>query len=254
MPFAISSPAMEASPESLSQTRYRSGFQAARHREKPDQNKLAPALSTQARLPGSACFHYKQPVVEKKLYTDEEALQALLEGREQGLDHFFNCYYSPLTYFVLKLTGDQQLAEDITSEAFVKLWHRREELSGEGSLKAYLYRMVRNAAIDHMRMQKRTSAALTGLVQTSHESEAPVLHRMIESEMLDQVYRSLQHLPPKCSQVFRMFYLQGKSYAEIADELGLSPHTVRNQKARALRLLKTKLSYFSYFAALLLVF
>jgi RNA polymerase sigma-70 factor (ECF subfamily) len=192
--------------------------------------------------------------VEKKNYTDEEALIALLQGNEQGLDHFFNCYYAPLTFFVLKLTGDQQLAEDIASEAFVKLWKRREELSGEGSLKAYLYRMVRNAAIDHMRMQKRNQAARSEFLHVVTEPEMPVLHRMIETETLDRIYRSLQHLPPKCSQVFRMFYLQGKSYAEIAEELGLSPHTVRNQKARALRLLKTRLSYFSLILSAFFIF
>jgi RNA polymerase sigma-70 factor (ECF subfamily) len=66
---------------------------------------------------------------------------------------------------------------------------------------------------------------------------------MIQTETIQQVIRTLGVLPPKCRQVFKMFYFQGKTHEEIAHELNLSPHTVRNQRIRAVRLLKKKATF-----------
>ncbi|HWJ90750.1 MAG TPA: RNA polymerase sigma-70 factor [Flavisolibacter sp.] len=177
-------------------------------------------------------------------YSDHEALHALLEGREDGLDHFFQAYYSHLTYFAYKLVHDEFLAEEIAAEAFVKLWNNRDRLSMEGSIKAWLYNTVRNASIDHLRKVKRLRVAESGL-QTTETIEASVLQKLIETETIRQVIVTLDYLPPKCREVFRMFHFEGKSYQEIARELNISPHTVRNQKERATRLLKKKINLLS---------
>lgn len=62
---------------------------------------------------------------------------------------------------------------------------------------------------------------------------------------MHQVYTALQTLPPKCGQVFRMYYLEEKSLQEIADELDLSLSTVKSQKGRAIELLRKKLPHLS---------
>lgn len=186
----------------------------------------------------------------KQSWSEEEALQALREGRERGLDHYFGLYYAPLTYFAFKLLEDQYLAEEIASEAFIKLWCHREQLSEEGSIKAWLYSTVRNAAIDHLRKAKRLRVSEAGL-QTPETVERSVLLRMIDTETISQVIRTLETLPPKCRQVFQKFYFQGKTHEEIARELNLSPHTVRNQRIRAVRLLKEKITLLALAFALL---
>ena len=55
------------------------------------------------------------------------------------------------------------------------------------------------------------------------------------------IFKSLSILPPKCRKVFTLFYLEGKTYEEIADELRVSINTVRNHKMRALSLLRGEL-------------
>jgi RNA polymerase sigma-70 factor (ECF subfamily) len=179
--------------------------------------------------------------MQKKLYREEDALRALIKGQERGLDYFFKLYYSPLTFFAFKLLEDQFKAEETAAEAFIKLWNHRERLSEEGSIKAWLYSTVRNACLDELRKVKRMAVNEEGLRFIQPHSEAPVLQRMIESETLSQIIHTLENLPPKCSQVFQLFYLQGKTHEEIASELNISPHTVRNQKLRAIRLIRGKM-------------
>jgi RNA polymerase sigma-70 factor (family 1) len=166
-----------------------------------------------------------------------KALQALLNHKEEGLEFFFEEYYSPLVFFANKLIHDTCLAEEISADAFIKLWEKREELSMEGSIKSWLYATVRNSCIDHLRKVRRMHISEQGL-QTVESVEQSVLHKLIETETLKEITRTMELLPPKCRQVFRLFYIHGKNYQEIAKELRLSPLTVRNQKQRAVRLLK----------------
>jgi len=90
--------------------------------------------------------------------TEEEAFIALQTGDERGLDYYFNSYNTPLVYFALRLTGNEGTAEDIAAESFVKLWQHRADLTHAGSVKSYLYKTVRHAAIDFLRHQRRKRA------------------------------------------------------------------------------------------------
>jgi RNA polymerase sigma-70 factor (family 1) len=170
--------------------------------------------------------------------TNSNALQALIKGREEGIEFFFQQYYTQLCYFAGSLLNDDCLAQEITSDAFTKLWQSRQSLATEGSIKAWLYSTVRNASIDHLRKVKCLRVSESGL-QSATTIEQSVLHTIIQTETIDHIVETVGKLPPQCRRIFRLFYLQGKSYNEIAQELNLSPQTVRNQKQRAAKLLRT---------------
>jgi RNA polymerase sigma-70 factor (family 1) len=178
-----------------------------------------------------------EDLLRKTNYTANNALQALIRGREEGIDFLFQQYYTQLCYFAGSLLNDDFLAQEITSDAFTKLWQNRQTLATEGSIKAWLYSTVRNASIDHLRKVKRLRVSESGL-QSATTIEQSVLHTIIESETIDRIIETIGKLPPQCRRIFRLFYLHGKSYNEIAQELNLSPQTVRNQKQRAAKLLR----------------
>jgi RNA polymerase sigma-70 factor (family 1) len=178
-----------------------------------------------------------EDLLRKTNDTANNALQALIRGREEGIDFFFQQYYTQLCYFAGTLLNDEYLAQEITSDAFTKLWQSRQSLATEGSIKAWLYSTVRNASIDHLRKVKRLRVSESGL-QSATTIEQSVLHTIIESETIDHIIETIGRLPPQCRRIFRLFYLHGKSYNEIAQELNLSPQTVRNQKQRAAKLLR----------------
>jgi RNA polymerase sigma-70 factor (ECF subfamily) len=173
----------------------------------------------------------------KRNFNTENALQALIQGREEGLHFFFENYYSYLNFFAQKLLHDPLLAEEMVSDAFIKLWEKRMELSMEGSIKSLLSTIVRNNCINQLRKAQRMRIGERGLENTE-TTEQSVLHTIVETETVKEIIHTLDRLPPKCRQVFTLFFLHGKSYKEIADELQLSPHTVRSQKQRAVRLIK----------------
>jgi RNA polymerase sigma-70 factor (ECF subfamily) len=175
--------------------------------------------------------------MRKTNYTDNDALQALINGRQEGLGFFFKQYYSQLCYFAGTLLNDECLAQEISSDAFTKLCQSSQSLATEGSIKAWLYSTVRNACIDHLRKVKRLRVSEPGL-RSSSTIEQSVLHTITQTETINQIVYTIDKLPPQCGRIFTMFYIQGKSYNEIAKELNLSPQTVRNQTQRAAKLLR----------------
>jgi RNA polymerase sigma-70 factor (family 1) len=186
-----------------------------------------------------------------KIHNSTEAFIALREGREEGLDFFFSEYYVQLLWFGRKLLKQETIAEDVVADCFVKLWKLRTKLLNEATVKSLLYTSVRNASIDLLRRKKRDSAYRAEMIYLDEIDDSNVLKHLVESEMHQLLYKSTQSLPVKCARVFKMFYFEGKSYQEIADELEVSIHTVRNQKARAMELFKEKIP--KHFLSILLI-
>lgn len=189
------------------------------------------------RIPGS------QHPAPTKGWAHEADARAFLQGDEEAFDRLFQALFAPLCAFAYGLLADRPLAEDLVGDAFLKLWERRATLATEGNLRSYLYTSVRNACTDTLRREGRRRLYVTETRATGERADHPVLHRIVKAETLHQVFSALNTLPPKCGQVFRLYYLEEKPLADIAGELHLSLSTVKSQKGRALLLLKQRLGH-----------
>lgn len=174
----------------------------------------------------------------QKPFTEEEAFAALQTGSEKGLAFLFDRYYEPLTFYSASITKNAEVAREMVSEAFVKLWHKRATIEEWQKVKPLLYRVVCNASIDYLREQKTQVKYLMHSRRATASSERAILDKLVETETYHQLYRLLEILPPRSRQIFRMFYFQKKAIKEIAAELGISVNTVKTQKLRALQLLR----------------
>lgn len=163
------------------------------------------------------------------------------QGKEEGFNHFFNSHYLALTYFAQGFLKNREAAEDVAEDSFIKLWERKEVMESASAIRAYLYTTVRNACIDQLRREKRKLVYLSEASHTEEREDPPVMNRIIEAETMNMIYTAMEALPAKCGEVFRLFYLEGKSLNEIAEELGIATTTVISQKKRALQLLRQSL-------------
>jgi RNA polymerase sigma-70 factor, ECF subfamily len=192
--------------------------------------------------------------LKNRIHNEEGALSLICKGKEEGLHYFFDKYYTPISFFVARLTRNQDFAEEITADVFIKLWNKREELQPNRSIKAWLYQTANNAAIDWLRQQKRMAVHEKGLHYIYPKEEKNILHQITEAETIQQIVKTLEQLPPGCQEVFKLAYLLQKTDKEIAKELGLSHHTVRNQKLRAIRLLQKKVGPLLIFVICIICF
>lgn len=159
-----------------------------------------------------------------------------------GLERLFNEYYDRLVYFSLQFVKDQDQAQDIVQDAFIKYWQEREfVLSDQIAIKNYLYSTVRNASLNAIRHSKVVDAYVRQQ-GTDEPEELSVMDAIISSEVIAEIHIAIAALPESYRQISVMSYLEGKKNQEIADELGLSINTVKKQKYRALELLRLRLS------------
>ena len=77
-----------------------------------------------------------------------------MDGDERAFQGLFVDYYSVLVSFAMKYLDNQEAAEDIVQDVFVKIWETREKLGGIDNLSAYLYQMVRFRSFNYLRAEK----------------------------------------------------------------------------------------------------
>jgi RNA polymerase sigma-70 factor (family 1) len=163
-------------------------------------------------------------------------LQAFRKGDEAAFDHLFREYFSMLSLFAYRITGDTAISEDIVQTCFEKLWKKRRSLDYIQSVKSYLYTSVRYGCITYIK-KKKNGVALESLAELA-DMKGNAESAMILAETIKQVHDAIAALPPRMQQVFRMYYLEGRSYREIGEMLNTEPETIRNQRFKALQLVR----------------
>lgn len=169
-------------------------------------------------------------------------LARIKEGDIKAFEEVFRRYYSPLCWYAAGITGDTESAEEIVEELFYTLWKNREQLQILQSVKSYLYRAVRNEAIQYCEHQEVKERYWTS-VQTGKESEPSIdPHGQMEyKELQTLVQRALSKLPDRRKRIFTMHRMQGMKYAEIALALSLSVKTVEAEMTKVLRTLRVEI-------------
>lgn len=150
----------------------------------------------------------------------------------------YQSHYKRLCAYVYQFVRDHSTAEDIVQDCFVKLWARRQSIDFSYGLTNLLYTMARHATYDHLKKSKTISEPDESLELMAKNN---FVNEMIYSETLVEIYRIAQELPEKCSDIFKRLFIYGRNHAEVASELGITPSTVRTQKAKALSFIKLHL-------------
>lgn len=171
----------------------------------------------------------------------EELLAEFNKGNPRSFSSIFNTYYSALCFFAERMILNKEEAEDIVGESFVKLWRLHENFETMQNIKAFLYITTKNACLNFLKQSERTAKNQSELVYTLAKKEDHVLTEITKVEVLREVHAAIESLPPQCRKIVRMSFVEGMKNDEIAQQLNLSVNTVRNQKARAVHLLKMKL-------------
>ena len=158
---------------------------------------------------------------------------------KQDFKQLFEQYYNPLCNFANSILYDSTKAEDAVQDVFVKMWQKKDTLEDLEHLKSYLFRATKNKCIEYLRKLKldqklseesARQLEVSSSINTDDEADKYLLK--------EKLFNSIRQLPPKCRDVFTMSKINGLTYNEIAEELGISSKTVENQMGRALRLLR----------------
>ena len=142
----------------------------------------------------------------------------------------------------LSIVKKKEDAEDVTQETYLRLWRAASEIKLEGSLKLYILRTARNLALDLIRKNSKRDEIDTVILDAEGEFEIDVADdspdsrpdesylRKVEKEVIRQ---SIEELPSAAREIIVLRDIEGLSYTEIADMLGLAEGTLKSKLFRA---------------------
>ena len=147
---------------------------------------------------------------------------------------FFRKLYLPLGMYALRIVDDADVAEDMVQDAFLNTWERLEGGLEISNFKAFMYRSVRNECLSYLSSLKEKVGE--EFIPEAGEEE-------IDTSFRDaRIWKAIDELPEKCRDIFLMSKRDGYSNEEIADELGISIKTVKNQMTKAFSRLREALN------------
>ncbi|HRE51039.1 MAG TPA: sigma-70 family RNA polymerase sigma factor [Flavitalea sp.] len=178
-------------------------------------------------------------------YDEKKLLERIAEHDQSAFDDVYNSYYERLLFFARKFVSLES-AEDILSEAFVKLWTS----AGAGQFKSlpeveqWLRVTTRNACIDELRKEGRTQRKEEAYLYLMDDRQAHELYfkSALEAELFSKIAREINKLPPLTSRIIKLSFLQGLSVDEIALRLNLSKQVVYNKKSLGIKALRLSIS------------
>lgn len=185
---------------------------------------------------------------------DKELYHRLKTGDERAFKDLFRKYYSAMCTFAFQFLKDSELAEETAQDMFVKIWEKRETLNIDTSVKHYFFRSVRNHCLNQIQHEKIKKKYAGMVLENSHQEINPELF-YIEVDLIQRIEKSIESMPPKRQEIFRLSREQGLKYKEIADTLKISVKTVEAQMGLALKYLREELKDFSgHLMTLLVIF
>lgn len=158
-------------------------------------------------------------------FADQHAFKAL-----------FSHFYFPLFQFAVSIVKMREPAEEIVEDVFIRIWDNRKSLQEIVNLRSYLYVSVRRRCLNHVTRKgpfhhydlDQLDVACAELVPSPEDL-------MVASELLQRVNRAIQELPPKCRIVYKLVKEDGLTYKEAGEILDISPRTVENHIAAAVK-------------------
>lgn len=170
----------------------------------------------------------------------EEIFGKIRDGDEKAFEHVFRMFYGPLCDYAETILGSPEDAEDVVQGLFTQIWAERQRIQVQDSVKSYLFTAVRFRALNvlkHKAMEKKHSEALAEFIEDLQRSD----YSEEETHRIEQIEEALASLPQQCRVVFTMSCLDGKTYKEIGEKLGISVNTVKSHILKAYRDIRNKL-------------
>jgi RNA polymerase sigma-70 factor (family 1) len=167
----------------------------------------------------------------------------LLERFRQGDGNAFKILYDryfPMLFLIIReYVGRQDVAEDIVTNAFIKLYDCRARIRDAEHVYGFLFVVARNEAVGHHRDQKRWRGARAAQeLLADREYHDPLEAELERDRWMRKIRQLIEQLPPARKQIFELHFFKGLSIREIANQLNLTETTVRNQRNRALSFLR----------------
>lgn len=181
--------------------------------------------------------------------TDNELIRQVLAGETNAFSELVERYQTKVYSLALRMCGSEDDAFDLAQEAFLRAWQSLESYRADAAFPSWLYRLTSNVCIDYLRKKKRSKIiSLTfeddegEQAQTELPDPAPTPEQaLLQKEERALLTEAMNALPVEARQILTLRAINGLSYEQIAEVMGLPEGTVKSRLSRARDQLRKKL-------------
>lgn len=175
--------------------------------------------------------------------SDVELIQRILKQDSDAFAVLFDRYIGQVTDHLTRMLRDAGAADDVAQEAFLRVWNRADQWTGQGSFRGWLFRIATNLALNHLRNKKRRREQPLEMpsLYDAAEDENPVPGWMIDraslgpdvhveqAEQRQILQRLVADLPEEKREVFEMVHGEELGLGEVAKRLAIPEGTVKSR-------------------------
>jgi RNA polymerase sigma-70 factor (family 1) len=174
-------------------------------------------------------------------------MRVISSGRDSELAFavLYKRYSGFLYTNIYRLTKDAFAAEEIIQEVFTRFWKRKDLIDPTQGIDNYLFISARNAVYDYQQKALKNKTLLAELQQAARSNYQDNREQTEQEFLLEQLAllrRAIDTLPPQRKRVFELCKLEGKSYKQVCEELGLAMGTVKDHMAKGQRSIREYLT------------
>jgi len=162
---------------------------------------------------------------------DAQLVGQYLDGDEKSLEILIKRYLKPIFSFVYKYVGNNQEAEDITQDVFVKVWRNLKKFDKNKKFKTWIFSIAKNTSIDWLK--KKRAIPMVELPELLKDER-----NTIKDDLINGFEIMIKNLSPQHREVLTLYYDNDFNFREIAENLGQPLNTVKSRHRRAILQLK----------------
>lgn len=170
--------------------------------------------------------------------TEKILLYQIKKGDEAAFARFYNAYRVNIYRFIYFKVSDEEKAQDLTNETFLKIFNYLQDGEKIVNFRALLFKVARNLIIDFYRTRRAQIP-----IEEAPEiiSSTDTVQQVDQNLAMDNLKKYLSSLKPEYQEVVRLHFFDGLSFLEIAKATGLSEGNARMRAHRGIKQLKKRL-------------
>ena len=176
---------------------------------------------------------------------EKEIVLRMMQGDELAFEKIYRLYSPKLYGNLLRLLKSVPQTEQILQDVFLKVWEYRSSIDPEKSFRSFLFKIAENKAYDFFRKAARDKKLEAELIALSTVNYTVLEEFVADDEKLILLKNAIDKLPPQRQQVFRLCKLEGRSYREVSESLGISQSTISDHIVKATKSIRDHLEIHS---------
>ena len=180
---------------------------------------------------------------------DKQLVQQAAAGDTAAFETLVERYQQQVYHLTLRMVGNDADAQDLAQEAFVRAWRGLGSFQFTSQFSTWLYRLTSNICIDFLRAQKRRKVVSLTMLRDDEDSQWDLPdsdplpeQQMIAAEEREALSRAFASLDPEFRQILTLRIVNGCSYQQISQILGVAEGTVKSRISRAREQLRKKMA------------